>query len=211
MGNLKNPSPASPLPLAGTDASAVAADVATNSLLVFVPNSLTVGRLIAALCFPFVSPGWWLAWLLFGGISDLIDGWISRLLGVTSRFGQLLDPIADKAFVLGAIATLIAHGRLGWAELALVGARDIAVLALTIVVLTLDRSRLSEMRPRLSGKVATAGQFLFLLATVLWADRSSGWLWFAGGLSLYAAIDYLWVGGVALIHWQAQPSRQRSR
>ena len=52
------------------------------------PNSLTVARFFAGLAFPFVPAEWWLGWLLFGGITDLIDGWISRMLRVTSLFGQ---------------------------------------------------------------------------------------------------------------------------
>lgn len=169
------------------------------------PNSLTVARFFAGLAFPFVPAEWWLGWLLFGGITDLIDGWISRMLRVTSLFGQLLDPVADKTFVLAAVGTFLWYGRLTWGELLLIAARDIAVLGLTGLVLCLDRSRLGQMRPRFSGKVATAGQFLYLLAAATWPERSLSALMFVGGLSLYAALDYWIVGMRALRSWRAEP------
>lgn len=176
----------------------------SSSGLAWIPNSLTIGRFVAGLAFPFVPVDWWLGWLLFGGITDLIDGWISRMLGVTSRFGQLFDPVADKTFVLAAIGTLLWHGRLTGGELLVIAARDIAVLGLTGLVLFLDRSRLGQMRPRFSGKVATAGQFLYLLAAAIWPERSTSALMFVGGLSLFAAIDYWIVGMRALREWRAE-------
>lgn len=187
-----------------TDSAGPAPGENALSWIAWFPNSLTVARLLAGIAFPFVPTDWWLGWLLFGGITDLIDGWISRMLRVTSLFGQLLDPVADKAFVLAAVGTFLWHGRLTWGELLLIAARDIAVLGLTALVLFLDRSRLGQMQPRLSGKVATAGQFLYLLAAAAWPDRSLSALLFAGGLSLYAAIDYWVVGMRALKRWRVE-------
>ncbi|MEM9317820.1 MAG: CDP-diacylglycerol--glycerol-3-phosphate 3-phosphatidyltransferase [Pseudomonadota bacterium] len=81
-----------------------------------VPNILTVFRLLAspavALAFvllprPFAD---WLALFLFVGaaLTDWVDGVIARAWGQTSRFGAMLDPIADKAMVVIALAVLLA-------------------------------------------------------------------------------------------------------
>lgn len=81
-----------------------------------LPNTLTVLRLLAApaLALVFVmlpSPASeWLALALFvaAAVTDWFDGYLARNWNQTSRFGAMLDPIADKAMVMTALALLIA-------------------------------------------------------------------------------------------------------
>lgn len=85
-----------------------------------LPNILTVMRLCAApgvaLAFvvfarPFAD---WVALVLFVGASatDWVDGYLARLWNQTSRFGAMLDPIADKAMVTIALAVVLSLSRL---------------------------------------------------------------------------------------------------
>ncbi len=80
-----------------------------------LPNILTVFRLIAApgvaiifllLPRPYAD---WVALILFVGaaITDWLDGYLARLWKQHSRFGTMLDPIADKAMVVIALAALM--------------------------------------------------------------------------------------------------------
>jgi len=80
-----------------------------------VPNMLTVARLLAApafaLCFaifarPFADI---LALVLFivASLTDFLDGYLARRWGQVSAFGRMLDPIADKAMVIIALAVLL--------------------------------------------------------------------------------------------------------
>lgn len=158
----------------------------------WLPNLLTILRLIAGLVIPFVDPFWWLPLVLFAGLSDLIDGWLSRVWNGTSTFGQLLDPVADKTFVL---AVLWCVWRAGWVtlpELAWLAARDLTVLGLTIVAALSTRLTAQDLRPRWPGKCATAAQFVVLTILVYrQAAFTDGVLW--GGLvSAIAAADYCW-------------------
>ncbi|MEM7644741.1 MAG: CDP-diacylglycerol--glycerol-3-phosphate 3-phosphatidyltransferase [Pseudomonadota bacterium] len=81
-----------------------------------IPNILTVLRLFAApgvaVMFLFFARPWadWFALVLFvvAAITDWFDGWIAREFNQTSRFGAMLDPIADKAMVV--IALLVITG-----------------------------------------------------------------------------------------------------
>jgi CDP-diacylglycerol--glycerol-3-phosphate 3-phosphatidyltransferase len=81
-----------------------------------VPNILTVIRLFAApgvaIMFLFFARPWadWFALILFvsAAVTDWIDGWYAREFNQTSRFGAMLDPIADKAMVV--IALLVITG-----------------------------------------------------------------------------------------------------
>lgn len=80
-----------------------------------IPNILTVFRLLAApgvaLVFVlFARPtADWLALALFIGaaLTDFVDGWIARAWNQQSRFGTMLDPIADKAMVIIALAVVL--------------------------------------------------------------------------------------------------------
>ncbi|WP_226782944.1 CDP-diacylglycerol--glycerol-3-phosphate 3-phosphatidyltransferase [Oceaniglobus trochenteri] len=81
-----------------------------------IPNILTVLRLLAApgvaIMFLYFTRPWadWFALVLFvtAAITDWIDGYLARAWKQESRFGAMLDPIADKAMVV--IALLVITG-----------------------------------------------------------------------------------------------------
>jgi CDP-diacylglycerol--glycerol-3-phosphate 3-phosphatidyltransferase len=82
-----------------------------------IPNILTVLRLLAApgvaVMFLYFHRPWadWFALTLFVGaaITDWFDGYLARLWKQESKFGAMLDPIADKAMVLIAIMILTGY------------------------------------------------------------------------------------------------------
>jgi len=84
-----------------------------------IPNTLTVLRLLAAPCVPLMFLYFhrpladWFALTLFVGaaVTDYFDGYLARLWKQESKFGTMLDPIADKAMVV--IALLIITGYSG--------------------------------------------------------------------------------------------------
>ncbi|MFY9244440.1 MAG: CDP-diacylglycerol--glycerol-3-phosphate 3-phosphatidyltransferase [Roseicyclus sp.] len=88
-----------------------------------MPNILTVARMIAApmvaLVFlilprPFAD---WAAMTIFllASLTDYVDGYLARAWNQISRFGAMLDPIADKAVVVIALAVILGiHGITAW-------------------------------------------------------------------------------------------------
>jgi CDP-diacylglycerol--glycerol-3-phosphate 3-phosphatidyltransferase len=82
-----------------------------------IPNSLTVLRLLAApgvaVMFLYFHRPWadWFALTLFVGaaITDWFDGYLARLWKQESKFGTMLDPIADKAMVVIAIMVITGY------------------------------------------------------------------------------------------------------
>lgn len=82
-----------------------------------IPNTLTVIRLLAApgvaVMFLYFQRPWadWFALTLFVGaaITDWFDGYLARLWKQESKFGAMLDPIADKAMVVIAIMVLTGY------------------------------------------------------------------------------------------------------
>ena len=90
-----------------------------------IPNALTVGRLILTLIFlgmvwyaPHLKedkPAGFLmaAFVLFvvAGLTDIVDGHIARKFNVTSQFGRMVDPLADKVLVCGAFFVFAVIGQ----------------------------------------------------------------------------------------------------
>ncbi|WP_151719552.1 CDP-diacylglycerol--glycerol-3-phosphate 3-phosphatidyltransferase [Gemmobacter serpentinus] len=82
-----------------------------------IPNILTLLRLLAApgvaVMFLYFHRPWadWLALALFVGaaVTDWFDGYLARLWKQESKFGAMLDPIADKAMVLIAIMVITGY------------------------------------------------------------------------------------------------------
>jgi phosphatidylglycerophosphate synthase len=160
------------------------------------PSALSLLRIGLALAFPWVPKEARGSVIVVAAASDLLDGKLSRALHGSSTFGQILDPVADKLFVGMVLLTLMFNRELAIVELLIIGFRDLAVAAgTTWSVIRRGWSSLHHMTPSLLGKLATAGQFAFLLILTLGMDRST--LFFrlvemaASAVSVLAGMDYL--------------------
>src|SRR5438128_5207185 len=83
---------------------------ATGDRVLTIPNLLSVLRLLGVPLFLWLllgphADGWAIVVLAASGFSDWLDGKLARLLNQTSRLGVLLDPAADRLYIL---ATLVA-------------------------------------------------------------------------------------------------------
>lgn len=96
-------------------------------------NALTVARLLAAPVFVAMIVIWGATWfnvvvgLVVAG-SDGLDGYVARRQG-TTRSGAFLDPLADKAVVLGALFALAVQGHLPWVPVILIAVREAGMQA----------------------------------------------------------------------------------
>jgi len=164
--------------------------VSHHRIISELPNALTLLRLVAGIAYPFVPIDFRVPLLVYAALSDLVDGPLSRVLHSTSKFGQVWDPVADKVCVLAVLLVAVLDGQIEWWELVLVGARDLIVIVLAIATLMIDRSKLKDMPPRISGKIATAGQFAFLVGVLAFAVKPAWLFWLAVTLSVWSGIDY---------------------
>src|SRR5208282_3901802 len=105
-----------------------------------IPNLLTMVRIAAIPFFvwlldtPTPIRGFW-ACMVFtaAAITDLLDGYLARKLGVVSVLGKFLDPLADKLIVMASLVWMVPMGRIpAWVVVLLLG-RDIAVTGLRSV------------------------------------------------------------------------------
>ena len=100
-----------------------------------IPNALTVLRMVLAVSLVFLPllSGWFLIVYLLAGLSDLLDGFLARRLGVSSRFGAMLDSTAD--FLFCGVLLFLFLPAFHWPLWALLWAAAIALLRLTALAI----------------------------------------------------------------------------
>ena len=142
------------------------------------PNFLTAVRIVLApLTAWFILMNRDLAALFvfaFAGGSDALDGFLARRYGLVSRFGEYLDPAADKLLMLASFVTLtLVHQTPLWLTAIVIG-RDVAIVA--GVGLARALSLPVKIEPLVAGKASTVVQVgyvgLMLLLLTLRVDMA---------------------------------------
>ncbi len=131
-----------------------------------------------------------LALLALASASDMLDGWLARRSGRTSTLGALLDPIADKVFVLVALSVFLARGDLGLAGFLIVLSRDIATAVGFFVAWRHPELRPTSFRARWPGKLVTVLQILVLVSLIIAPGMLTLLLPAIAAASVAAIIDY---------------------
>jgi CDP-diacylglycerol---glycerol-3-phosphate 3-phosphatidyltransferase len=108
------------------------------SALITPANAVTFARLLATpvlvAMIAATGPGWGPFAVAFAiGLTDGVDGWIARRQGAT-RSGAFLDPLADKAAVVGALCALAGRGEVSWWPVAVIAAREVGMSLYRVVV-----------------------------------------------------------------------------
>jgi CDP-diacylglycerol--glycerol-3-phosphate 3-phosphatidyltransferase len=165
-----------------------------------LPNILTWLRIIAIplVVVLFYLPYPWSnasAALLFSAaaITDSLDGYFARRMGLTSRLGAFLDPVADKLIVAVALVLLVSqnHAGLHWlvalSACVIIG-REIAISALREWMAELGERARVAVSPL--GKVKTIVQMTGI-PMMLWRDDLFGLPVYQIGLYLTAAAAIL--------------------
>jgi CDP-diacylglycerol--glycerol-3-phosphate 3-phosphatidyltransferase len=145
-----------------------------------LPNALTLSRLLLIPVFVVLmvdagdAPSW-PAGIVFGvaGVTDQIDGFLARAWRVESRFGKIADPLADRLMIDAAVILLVAYGRLPWAGLAVVGARDLLLL----VGWRILAPRGIDLDVNALGKAATWALYAAVAFRIVTHDHTSWPLW----------------------------------
>src|SRR5687767_3192920 len=92
-----------------------------------LPNIVSLSRLVLAVAFVAINDNAVrVALIVAAGITDFLDGWLARRRHSASSMGALIDPIADRAFVLTALSVYLYDGKLTTPEYFIVLSRDFA-------------------------------------------------------------------------------------
>jgi cardiolipin synthase (CMP-forming) len=184
--------------------------VVVTDRVVTLPNLLSFARLFGVPLFLWLvlvphADGWALVVLMVAGITDWLDGMLARNLNQTSKLGQILDPVADRLYILAVVIGLALRDIIPWWLAVLLPLRDLFLFSLVPFLRTRGYSALPV---HFLGKAATASLLyafpLLLLgegdgtlqttADVLgWAFAiwGTGLYWWAGILYAYQVIQLL--------------------
>ena len=175
----------------------------TTDRVFTVPNLLSMARLLGVPLFLWLilvpqADGWAVLLLLVAGATDWLDGYLARKWNQISRLGQLLDPIADRLYILATLIGLLLRDIIPWWLVALLVSRDIVMAA---VLAVLKRRGITGLPVHFIGKAATFN-LLYAFPLLLLGDgpgtfalvcKVLGWAFAIWGTALY------WWGAVLYI------------
>lgn len=192
--------------MAGQQPAPVGPDASPRLRVWTLPNLLSLLRLLLIPVFLWLVLGprhdlLALGVLVVSGITDFLDGWLARRLGQHSRFGSLLDPIADRLYVLAVVIGLALRDVVPWWLAVVLPLRDVVIAALVPFLRTRGYNSLPV---HFLGKAATfcllyAFPLLFLGqgdGTGPELARVFGWAFAIWGIALYWWAALLYVGQV---------------
>jgi CDP-diacylglycerol--glycerol-3-phosphate 3-phosphatidyltransferase len=182
------------------------------SQILNLPNILTMTRiatiplLAALLMSPSRSAGFWAAVLFsLASVTDWLDGYLARRMGIVTIFGKFLDPIADKLIVMAALIMILPFDRVpAWMVLVILG-REIIITGLRGIASTegivIQASDLGKYKT-IFQIVAIIGLVLHYnynwffgishtLLTVNMHNVGMFFLWIATALTIWSGADYL--------------------
>ncbi|MDH3549899.1 MAG: CDP-diacylglycerol--glycerol-3-phosphate 3-phosphatidyltransferase [Gammaproteobacteria bacterium] len=136
-----------------------------------------------------------IAAVLFGlaAVTDMIDGWVARRFGQTSRFGEFLDPVADKLMV-AIVLVMLVQAESGWFEdiiaMIIIG-REITISALREWMATIGER--ANVKVDITGKIKTTLQ-MFGIAFMVYQNDLFGLPIYTVGfvLLILAAVMTIW-------------------
>lgn len=194
-------------PSAPGNAETSAAADHTGPTVLTVPNLLSFSRLLGVPLFLWLllgphADGWALVILMLSGITDWADGVLARKLNQQSRLGALLDPTADRLYILATLVGLVLRHVIPlWLAVLIIG-RD---LALAATLPALRKRGLTGLPVHYLGKAATFNllyAFPLLLigshsGTLAAVAKPIAWAFTIWGTGLY-----LWAAGLYLIQFR---------
>ncbi|MBI3592415.1 MAG: CDP-diacylglycerol--glycerol-3-phosphate 3-phosphatidyltransferase [Nitrospirae bacterium] len=150
-----------------------------------IPTILTFSRIILIPFFILITPGspyLGIGIFLVASMTDFLDGYLARRSGQITKFGIILDPIADKFLVISALILLVDMVRLSaWVAIIII-VREFVVTALRVVALSKDIVIPAET----GGKLKTAAQMTSIVLLFL-----PGGIWDIDFYDLGLALMYI--------------------
>jgi cardiolipin synthase len=201
------PSAAAPVPATGAGAPSSRDRDALPERTWTLPNALSVLRLLGVPLFLWLllgpeEDGWALVVLMVAGITDWADGKLARWLDQYSRLGALLDPAADRLYIVCTLVALALREIVPVWLVALLVGRE---LVLGVALLVLRRYGYPPLQVHYLGKAATL-LLLYAFPVLLIADGEGtvaavaepfAWAFTIWGTALYVLAGVLYVVQVA--------------
>jgi CDP-diacylglycerol--glycerol-3-phosphate 3-phosphatidyltransferase/cardiolipin synthase len=156
-----------------------------------LPNSISLSRLILALAFVLMDGRWERTILIIAaGVTDILDGWLARIGNSSTVAGALIDPFADRVFVLTAVSAYLVNGLLSTPQFFIFLARDIATAIGFIVARFIPGLGASAFKARALGKTVTVFQLVTLVAVLHLPQLITPLIAIIAMLSAVSIVDY---------------------
>jgi cardiolipin synthase (CMP-forming) len=175
-----------------------------TALVWTVPNLLSLVRIATIPLFLWLvlgpeADGWALVLLMVSGVTDYLDGYLARVLGQQSPIGEVLDPVADRLYILAVVVGLAMRDIIPWWVAVILPLRDLLLWGLVPLLRTRGFSALPV---HFLGKAATFN-LLYAFPLLLLGEGSGvvptlanvfGWAFALWGIGLYwwAGVLYAW-------------------
>ncbi len=164
-----------------------------------VPNVISSSRVVLAVAFVLSNDTpTRIVLVAVAALTDFLDGLVARLSNQRSAVGALLDPIADRLFVLAAVSAYLLKGLLGTGQYFIFISRDIATAIGFIVARIIPWLRPVTFRARLLGKAVTVLQLATLIAVLV---KPSVIAWLIIGIAVLSAMS---IFDYTLALWRAR-------
>ncbi len=179
-------------------------EVAVGRQVLTIPNIISIFRLAGVPLFLWLilvpeADAWALAVLFVSGFTDWLDGYLARKLAQTSQLGAILDPVADRLYILSTVIGLGIRDIIPWWVAIILPLRDAFLWCLVPFLRTRGYSSLPV---HFLGKAATAN-LLYAFPLLLLGDGTGvfatlakvfGWAFAIWGTGLYwwAGLLYAW-------------------
>jgi len=182
----------------------VADDLTRGKRVWTVPNLISMARLAGVPVFLWLvlvpeADGWALGLLMLSGLTDYLDGYLARKLNQASALGEILDPVADRLYILAVVLGLALREIIPWWVAVILPLRDLLLWGLVPFLRTRGYSALPV---HFLGKAATFN-LLYAFPLLLLGDGTGvvaslaevfGWAFAIWGIGLYwwAGVLYAW-------------------
>ncbi len=180
-----------------------------------IPNLLSFLRLLGVPLFLWLllgpqADGWAIVVLAVSAATDWADGKLARMLGQTSKLGTLLDPAADRLYILSTLIAFLIRGIVPWWLVAILLLRD----AMTgSALLVLRRYGYEALQVHYLGKAATFC-LLYAFPMLLLAQGDSTVahiaLPIAYAFMIWGGALYVWAGIVYVMQVFALVQKERA-
>lgn len=156
-----------------------------------VPNWISFSRLVMAGAFVGTDAVPSRVTLIgLAAATDFLDGYIARRAMAATRWGAMLDAIADRVFVLTAVSTFLFTGQIGTVGYFVILLRDLMTAVGFLVARAIPWLRPVEFRARRAGKWVTTAQLATFVAILLHPAWVPALLAAVFALSSWAVVDY---------------------
>lgn len=167
-----------------------------------VPNQLTLLRILLVPFFMFfllsgMPNGQMIAFVIFivASLTDWADGYIARKQNLVTKFGQFMDPLADKLLVTAALVAFVEVGKLASWIVVIIIAREFIISIFRAIA----ASEGIVIAASKWGKFKTVSQMIMIILILLnnWPFAYIGvpadqiFVWISVAMTLISGYDYI--------------------